>query len=178
MKQVFQSFIYHKEFYFLSISIGGLISAFINFVSTIHERFFLGVTASLWLIALIINIIDIHTGIKADTARKEKDGEKFEFESKKGWRAFEKIIIFTLIIWFLWTLEKEIIRLKSFDFLLSIILSIKFIFFVYVILIELQSIGENEFDRFGKKSKPFILLDKIIDIVNEGILNKLKSILK
>lgn len=177
MKHVFQSFSHHKDLYIISISIGGMISTFINFISTMHEILFLGITLSMWLIAFFINVIDIHTGIKADTARRKKEGEKFVFKSGKGWRAFEKILIFTLIIWFLWSLEKEIIRLESYDFLLTIILAIKFILFIYVILIELQSIGENEFDRFGKKSKPFILLDKIIEIVNEGILNKLKSLL-
>lgn len=176
MKQVLHSFMNHKDLQLLSISVGSILTLIFNFFSTLHERFFLGITASLWLIALIINVIDIHTGIKADTARKKKDGENFKFESGKGWRAFEKILIFTLIIWFLWTLEKEIVRLKTYDFLLSIILAIKFILFIYVILIELQSIGENEIDRFGKKSKPFLLLDKIIEAVNEGVVNKVKKI--
>jgi hypothetical protein len=46
-----------------------------------------------------------------------------------------------------------------------------------VVLIELQSIGENEEARFGQKSKVFALLDRIIEAVNEGILNKLQKLL-
>lgn len=175
MKDVISQFINHKEFYFLSISVGTLISSIISFLSTMHERLFLGVTLSIWLIAFIVNVIDIHTGIKADTASKKRIGEKFVFKSGKAWRAFEKIIIFTLLIWFLWSLETEINRLKSYNFLLSIIIAIKFILFIYVILIELQSIGENEETRFGKKSKPFILLDKIIETINEGVINRIKK---
>lgn len=175
MKQVIHQFLNHKEFYFFSISIGSVISTIINFFSTIQERYFLGVTMSLWFIVFIVNVVDIHTGIKADTAESKRNGQKFVFKSGKGWRAFEKIIIFTLLIWFLWSLEKEMNRLHSFSFLLSVITAIKFILFVYVFLIELQSIGENEETRFGKKSKSFILLDKIIEIVNEGILTKIRN---
>jgi hypothetical protein len=131
---------------------------------------------SLWFIALLINVIDIHTGIKADTVRKQKIGVSFVFESKKGWRAFEKILVFTLIVWFVHTLEVENIRLKFWDSLSGILLMVKFIMLIYVVLIEIQSIGENEETRFGKKSKPFILLDKIIETVNEGILTKVKSL--
>lgn len=177
MKQVFSQFISHRDLYLCSISVGTIISTIASFLSTMHERYFLGVTISLWLIVFIINVIDIHTGIKADTVLSKKDGKNFVFKSGKAWRAFEKIIIFTLIIWFLWTLEKEINRLEFFKFLLSIVTGIKFVLFVYVALIELQSIGENEFTRFNKKSKPFILLDKIIETVNDGIINRIKKIL-
>ena len=174
MKHVIQQFISHKEFYFFSISLGAIISSIVAFFSTMHERYFLGVTASLWMITFVINVIDIHTGIKADTALSKRDGRKFTFKSGRAWRAFEKIIIFTLLIWFLWTLEIEINRQDFFKFLLSIVTGIKFILFIYVILIELQSIGENEETRFLKKSKPFILLDRIIETVNEGILKRIK----
>lgn len=174
MKQVIQQFINHKEFYFLSVSVGALVSSVISFLSTIHERFFLGVTLSLWIIAFVTNVIDIHTGIKADTVTSKKKGEGFVFKSRRAWRAFEKIIIFTLLIWFLWSLEKEINRLESYKFLLSVVTGIKFVLFIYVILIELQSIGENEETRFGKKSKAFAFLDSVIEAVNEGVIKRIK----
>lgn len=177
MKQVFQSFISHKDLYTLSISIGGVVSLMFKFFTDISEKQIFGMSITLWFIALIINIIDIHTGIKADTVRKNKIGENFIFESKKGWRAFEKIVIFTLIVWFIHTLEIENIRLKFWDSLSGILLLVKFVMLIYVVLIEIQSIGENEEVRFGKKSKPFTMLDKIIEIVNEGILSKIKSLI-
>lgn len=178
MKQVLHSFINHKDLYTLSISIGGIVSLLMRFFTNISEKQILGMSISLWFIALTINIIDIHTGIKADTARKQKIGESFVFKSGKAWRAFEKILIFTLIIWFIYSLEMDVVRLKFWDGFSTILISIKFIMLIYVVLIELQSIGENEVDRFGFKSKPFIMLDKIIEIVNEGILTKVKSIIK
>ncbi len=178
MKQVFQSFIGHKDLYTISISMGGVMSLIMKFFTEISESQILGISMSLWFIALIINIIDIHTGIKADTARKEKVGDKFVFKSGKGWRAFEKILIFTLIVWFIYSLELDVVRLKFWTGFSSILIAIKFIMLIYVVLIELQSIGENEVDRFGEKSKPFIMLDKIVEIVNEGILTKVKSLIK
>ena len=83
-----------------------------------------------------------------------------------------------MIIWFIWELESEVIRLNYANILSSILLVIKFIMLIYVVLIEIQSIGENEFVRFGKKGKLFTLLDKIIEVVNEGILKRLKKIIE
>jgi len=177
MKQVFQSFISHKDLYTLSISLGGIMSLIMKFFTDISEKQILGISMSLWFIALLINIIDIHTGIKADTARKQRLGESFVFKSGKGWRAFEKILIFTLIVWFIYSLELDVVRLKFWDGFSSILIAIKFIMLIYVVLIELQSIGENEVDRFGEKSKTFIFLDKIIEIANEGILTRIRSLI-
>ena len=178
MKNVVQSFIHHKDLYTLSISFGALVSAMLEIFIHINERTLFGVSFALWVIALGINIIDIHTGIKADTVRRKNNDEKFVFESKKGWRAFEKISIFTLIVWFIYTMEKEVFRLDYPEFLGTILMTIKFILLFYVVFIELQSIGENEEVRFGKKSKMFLLLDQVIEVVNEGILNKLKNLIK
>jgi len=176
MKNVITSFILHKDLYLLSISIGALLSAIAEFFIKYTPDYLFGINASLWGIALIINIVDISTGIKADTKRKEKLGEKFVFESGKGWRAFEKVFIFTMIIWFIYNLELEALRLHLVSIISSILFFIKFIMLNYVVLIELQSIGENEEVRFGKKGKMFLLLDKTIEIVNEGILKKLKTL--
>lgn len=178
MKEMITAFWAHKDLYIASLSIGTIFSSICAFFVDYTPMYIFGVSTSLFAIALIINIIDIHTGIKADTKRKSDLGQAWKFESRRGWRAFEKIFVFTIIIWFLWTLEKEALRLEAFSFLLTILQSIKFIMLIYVVLIELQSIGENEETRFGKKGKMFTLLDNIISIVNDGILNKLRSLLK
>jgi MFS family permease len=175
MKSVIVQFLLHKDLYILSASVGTVVSYIVGTLTQQTPVFLFGINASLWLIALIINIVDIHTGIKADTKRKEKSGEKFSFESGKAWRAFEKIFIFTMIIWFIYTLETECLRLQLYSIYSSTLLLIKFVLLIYVVLIELQSIGENQEDIVGKKSKLFIMLDRIISIVNEGVYSKLKK---
>jgi hypothetical protein len=175
MKHVIAQFLLHRDLYLLSVSVGTIISWIVGVLTQQTPLFIFGINAVLWLIALIINVIDIHTGIKADTKRKLNQGEKFKFESGKGWRAFEKIFIFTMIIWFIWTLEKECLRLNLYSIYSSILLTIKFVMLIYVVLIELQSIGENQEDIEGKKGKMFVLLDKIISIVNDGITTRLKK---
>jgi len=177
MKQLLQSFIAHKDLYALSVTLGSATAFILDFLINFSEKTMFGLSLSAWLIALSINVIDIHTGIKADTVRRKKKGESFVFESGKGWRAIEKIIIFTLMVWFLYTMELEVLRLDLWSGYTSILLCIKLVLLIYVILIELQSIGENELDRFGKKSKVFELLDRIIEVVNDGILNKLQKFL-
>ncbi len=178
MRETLTAFIAHKDLYIFSLSIGTLISGIISFFIKWTPDYLFGVSTALWMIALIINLIDIHTGIKADTKRKKDLGLDFRFESRRGWRAFEKIFVFTMIIWFLYSLETESLRLGGFEFINTILQAIKFIMLIYVVLIELQSIGENEETRFGKKGKMFILLDKIIAIVNEGIFKNLRKLLK
>jgi hypothetical protein len=178
MKQLITNFLMHKDLYIVSASLGTIFASIIGAINQITPLYLFGINSTLWLIALGINIVDIHTGIKADTKRKNDLGKPFTFESGRGWRAFEKIFIFTIIIWFIYTLEIETLRLELFGFISSILLAIKFTMLIYVVLIELQSIGENEQVRFDKKSRLFILLDEIIKIVNEGILNKIKSLLK
>jgi hypothetical protein len=177
MKQVLFSFLNHKDLYTISLTLGSATAFILDLLINFYEKTVFGLSLSLWLIALVINIIDIHTGIKADSERKKRLGEKFIFVSKKGWRAFEKILVFTLIIWFVYSMELEVLRLDMWSGFTGFLLGIKLILLIYVVLIELQSIGENEEARFGQKSKVFALLDRIIEAVNEGILNKLQKLL-
>jgi hypothetical protein len=178
MREFLIQYFSNKQLYFFSVSMGTILSMVVEFFSKNTPRELFGISISLWFIAFLINLIDIHTGIKADTVRKEKLGKKFKFESNKAWRALEKIVVFTIIIFWAYSSEKEVIRLQLPLMIATIILYIKMIFFSYVILIETQSIGENEEERFGKKSKGFLFLDRIIEIVNEGLFSNLKKLFK
>ena len=176
MKQVISAFLGHRDLYMVSITLGSLITAITSFFVKHTPEYIFGISFTLWMIAMIINIIDIFTGIKADTKIQKDLGKNFVFKSGKGWRAFEKVFIFTMIIWFIRELETESLRLDYFKTITSTLLATKFILLVYVVLIEIQSIGENQQIRFGNKSKLFRLLDKIIEIVNDGILKKITKI--
>jgi len=176
MRNFLLGFFTHKDLYIASISLGTLFSFMINFIVKLSGKELFGISMTLWGLALIINIIDIHTGIKADTKRKADKGLKFKFESGKGWRAIEKIFVFTVITAFVYHSEREFIRLGMTHWISSMFLYIKLTMFFYVILIEIQSIGENDEVRFGKKGKAFIILDNLIEIVNVGITDKVKGL--
>ena len=177
MKQVIANFIAHKDLYMISITLGSVFTAITSTFVKFTPSYVFGISITLWIAALVINLVDIYTGIKASSKKKKDIGEIFIFQSGKAWRGFEKIFVFTMIIWFIWELEKELIRLEYVGHLSSILLATKFIMLIYVVLIEVQSIGENEFVRFGKKAKMFLLLDKIIEILDNGILKKIQSLL-
>lgn len=177
MKHFLMNFIGHRDLYILTITVGGTLSAIANFFITYTPTEIFGISIGLWLVAFLINMIDIHTGIKAETVRMKKEGKEFRFKSGKGWRALEKVAVFTLIIFAVWQFEKEVIRLELWEYLSFVLMCIKLGAFAYVVLIELQSIGENEETRFGKKGKMFSLLDTIIGIVNEGLLTKIRGLL-
>lgn len=178
MKQVFLAFLANKNLYATSLSLGTILTTIFSFIVENTPAYLFGINTVLWLIALIINLIDIRTGLKADAKRSNDDGEQFTFKSGKGWRAIEKIFVFTMIIWFVYTMELEAIRLKSYQAISTTLMAIKFIMLCYVVLIEVQSIGENEETRFGKKSNMFVMLDKIIVLVNDGIFTNLKKLLR
>lgn len=178
MKQVFLAFLANKNLYATALSLGTILTTIFSFIVENTPEYLFGINTVLWIIALVINLIDIRTGIKADAKRSKDDGGQFTFKSGKGWRAFEKIFVFTMIIWFVYTMELEAIRLHSYPAVATALMAIKFIMLCYVVLIEVQSIGENEEIRFGKKSKMFVMLDKIIVLVNDGIFTNLKKLLR
>ena len=172
-----QKFLGHLDLYGIAIVSGVSFSTVYQFLTDFTERELFGLSMIMWIALFIINIIDIHTGIKADTKRKKDLGTNFKFESGKGWRAIEKVFIFTAVIGFLFAAEREAIKMNVPEFISGLLVYIKAILFFYVFLIELQSIGENEEARYGKKNKIFLMLDRIIDAVNEGIISKIKKII-
>lgn len=173
MKYFLTQFFSHKTLYVFSISIGGIFAFIVEKAILLKESTLFGLSILIWLMAFGINLIDIYTGIKADTKRKQDLGEKFVFQSKRGWRAIEKIFVFTFIIAFLHVSEKEAFR-WSFNTLMFVIIVVKLSLFFYTILIEIQSIGENEEVRFGKKGRVYKVLDSVIEAVNEGLLTRLR----
>lgn len=177
MKQVIIAFFAHKDLYMVSLSLGSILTAIASFFLKYTPDYVFGISVTLWSLALVINIIDIHTGIKADTKIQNDKGLPFVFKSGRAWRAIEKVFIFTMIIWFIWGLEKEAIRLDYSSIFSSTLLVIKFVLLIYVVLIEIQSIGENELARFGKKGKLFLLLDKVIEIVNQGLIKRIDTLI-
>lgn len=165
----------HKEMYIASTIAGAIATTVANTFINYTQNEILGISLSLWFIVGVINIYDIHTGIKADTKRRERIGEKFVFESGKGWRAIEKVFVFSFTIFFIYEFEKEVVKNDFPTIFSTFLMYLKFGMFFYLMLVELQSIGENDECRYGKKAKFFILLDNIINTVNKGILSKIKS---
>lgn len=161
-----------------SISIGGFIATAFNFIKVNTPSEILGCSIALWSVALSMNVWDIITGIKTDVYNQKLKGLKWKFNPDKGYKAFEKIIGFTCIIWFLYSFEKETVRLNYSETWTSTFNYAKFILFFYVVLIELKSIGQNNEVREGKKGELFVLLDSIIAIVNDGIISNLKKLFR
>lgn len=176
MKNFIIQYLSHKDLYITSAGLGGAATWLLNFFSQHTPTEILGISVSIWLVVFCINLYDIHTGIKADTQRRLQNGERFIFESRKGWRAFEKVFVFTAVVFFLHYFEQELVRYKMPPVLCSAFLWIKLALFFYLVLIELQSIGENDEVRFGKKGKLFMLLDNVIGVVNDGIIGYVKRI--
>lgn len=177
MKQAYLYLMDGKDLFLPSLFLGGSFTAFKSILTASTPSEIFGYSLSIWFVALVINGWDIYTGVKADIKRRKDLGENFVFDSEKGAKAFEKILGFTVIIATVYHFQLESIRLGYPDWIATGLNYIKSIFFFYVILIEFQSIGENNEVRHGDKGKLFKMLDGLIDIINKGIFDKLKSLL-
>lgn len=177
MKQTYLYLIEGKSLFLPSIFLGGSFTALKSFFleNTPSEVF--GYSLSIWFIALVVNAWDIHTGVKADIKTHKEKGEGFKFNPDKGWKAFEKIFGFTVIIGMIYRFELEAVRLGYPQIITTVLNAIKSIFFFYVILIELQSIGNNNEVRFGQKGKLFKMLDSLISIADTSILDRFKKLI-
>lgn len=161
-----------------SVLVGGWFANIFNTIKTNTPSEILGCSITLWWVVFAVNIWDIWTGIMADSHTQKINGGKWKFNPDKGFKAFQKIIGFTFIIFFLYNFEKETIRLGYSETWSNAFNYSKFIFFFYVVLIELKSIGNNNNVRFGEKNESFKMLDTIISLVNEGIISNIKKLFK
>ena len=178
MKQTYLYLMDGKSVFFPSIIAGGISCATVRTFFELHtpEEIF-GYSLSMWFVALLVNFWDIYTGVRADIVTRKKNGGKFEFSEDKGWKAFEKIFGFSIIICLIWRFELEAIRLNYDPIVTTSLNVLKSIFFFYVMLIELKSIGRNNETRFGYKGDLFKLLDRVISIVDGGLMYRLKNLI-
>lgn len=174
MENLALKYISHKHLYLTSIGAGGFATYIIRFFQDYTPKEVFGIAFGLWAGLLVINIIDVRTGILADKIRRERDGERFRFVSRKGWRAIEKIFVFTAVIFFLYNFEAQLLTYQYPQWIVSGVMTVKIGVFVYTTLVEIQSIGENNEVRFGKKEKIYLLLDNIVIAINDGILGWIK----
>jgi steroid 5-alpha reductase family enzyme len=152
-----------------SLTIGKILTELFN---TVPKEIF-GITLALWVVALLVTVWDCVTGVRAYKKEKKEKGEKARFESGKGWRAIEKIFGFTVLIGFIHYLEVQMTMHEYPEYMSSGLLVIKLFFFVYGVLLELQSVGENKERLDGEKGKPFMLLDKVINFADQAIVKKI-----
>lgn len=168
----------NTQCYIISAGFTTFVTGALQFIRDNTPKEVFGLSLSIWIILLAINLWDTKTGIRANKIERKREGEKFVFSSRKGWRIPEKIGLFTLIIGFAYLFEKECIR---YDLPAIVSISLmwgKLFFTFYIGLLEFQSIGENHETIYGKKAKAFHLLDKIINSVDDEIVFKIKSFFK
>jgi uncharacterized protein YacL len=76
MKQVIANFIAHRDLYMISITLGSVFTAITSTFVKFTPSYVFGISITLWIAALVINLVDIYTGIKA-SSKKRKTQEKF-----------------------------------------------------------------------------------------------------
>lgn len=165
-----------KSNFISSLALGIPIAKIFAYIQSNTPSEMFGFSIKMWALIFAFNTWDIITGIRADTKIQKRNGGKFKFNPDKGIKAFEKFISFTGVIWFLYMFESESIRLSYSENITSLFNYSKFVFFFYVILIELKSIGRHNEEIYGQKSEMFKMLESIISIVNDAILGRLRKI--
>lgn len=178
MNEFIQKLIELKNYLNLTICLAAVTTFFSSLFMTITEKSIFGVSLALWLIAAIVNLFDIITGLKAFAHKQRENGDVFKISSKKGWRGIEKASMFTAIIFIIYLFEKESLRLGFTENISLVAVYIKFFVFFYGILMELVSIGENREVVLGYKPKIFKSLDKVAEFVTDGIIERAKKFIK
>lgn len=158
---------------------GATMATISNFFNTYTPSEVLGYSLSMYGVAMAVNAWDIYTGVRLDWKKQKAGGAKrFSFNDDKGFKAIQKILGFMIVLYMIHSFEQESIRLHYNKIVPTILNASKSIFFVYVILIELKSIGNNNKEYYGEKSALFVMLDNIIDLINKGIIDYIKRTLK
>ena len=151
-----------------SLTIGKILNELLDKVP--KEIF--GITVALWTIAFLVTVWDSITGIQAYKKEQKDKKERSKFESRKGWRALEKIFGFSVIIGFVHYLEEQMLLHEYPEYMSGTLMVIKLFFFTYGVLLELQSVGENKERIYGDKGESFKILDKIINFASQAIIKK------
>jgi hypothetical protein len=82
MKQVIANFIAHRDLYMISITLGSVFTAITSTFVKFTPSYIFGISITLWIAALVINLVDIYTGIKA-SSKKERHRRNFYITKRK-----------------------------------------------------------------------------------------------
>lgn len=83
MKQVIANFIAHKDLYMISITLGSVFTAITSTFVKFTPSYVFGISITLWGAALVINLVDIYTGIRA-SSKKERFRRNFYIPERKS----------------------------------------------------------------------------------------------
>ena len=158
-----------------SISLTGILDAVIENTSIKALVLPLLVAAVSLFLYFITFLLDLISGIKASSSE-AKPGETY-FTSIKGWNSIWKISVVVILV-----------IGSSFFSMLSALAGINYLanFFLFVvgivatmaILLDIYSIGENQKRISGHKSRIFVWLDQITNLINELITNRIKNLFR
>jgi hypothetical protein len=82
MKQVIANFIAHRDLYMISITLGSVFTTITSTFVKFTPSYVFGISITLCIAALVINLVDIYTGIKA-SSKKERHRRIFYIPKRK-----------------------------------------------------------------------------------------------
>lgn len=125
----------------------------------------------------IVYALDLFTGIKAARKEGEAVGNPNWFKSNKGWSSIIKMFIITIMVTWL-AFFSILAAIGKFPYLPTGFLLMSAGIGILGTMMDLHSIGENQKRLTGKKSEIFTWLEKLNEVIKEGIIVRTQNFFK
>lgn len=153
-------------------------TSILNVIDNYIPEYFLGMALMLWILYIITITLDWLTGLSASRYEARKNNIPFVFDKEKANVSWHKHALFIIIISSIYHFQAEALRKDFSTWIVSGLTGLQFIYFVYNMITEWISIEDNRFRVSGKLTRVSKVLTTILDILDNGLYNKLKDITK
>lgn len=169
--------LFNKAILKTSIFIGVISSTINSYINELIPKTFLGMALILWILYGLTIVLDWATGLTAAKYIARKENKEFKFDKTKSTVSFYKNALFIIMMATLYHLQKEAIILKYGKILVNLLTTIQISYFCYNMVLEWLSIETNKFRITNEKSRLYIFLTNLLNMVDKITLQRLKTIL-
>ena len=154
-----------------SISLTSLLDALIEDTALKALMLPLVVTFVSLSLYFIIFFLDFISGVKA--SRYEAEDKENYFSSAKGWSSMWKLAtVSVLVTWS--SFFSMLAAIANFTWLSTFFMTSSGTIAIMASLLDIYSIGENQKRLTGKKAKIFEWFESLMNLINEGVMGRLK----
>ena len=154
-----------------SLSLGGLFHLLIEETPIKALLLPLLVTAVSLSLYYVVFWLDFISGVKA--SRHEAEDKENYFSSAKGWSSMWKLAtVSVLVTWS--SFFAMLAAIANFTWLSSFFMLSAGTIAIMASLLDIYSIGENQKRLTGKKARIFEWFESLMNLINEGVMGRLK----
>lgn len=162
----------------LSTIFGVSTTTLLSQIDELLPTHFLGMALILWILYGLTVVLDWMTGISAAKYIARKKGVEFKFDKDKSTVSLYKNALFIIMMATIYHFQKEVVANNYSRYIIDGLITIQLIFFAYNMLLEWLSIETNKFKITKKKTRLYLMITSILDIVDKFTLQRLGNFFK